>query len=102
MLRQLTVAILAIALLGALVPPLAPAKGSIEASLNGPGLEVPLPFAWTHGGVADDPRRGPFEHVALATGFPVVFAHASMETFDAASRRLRLERRAGTSGRSTR
>jgi hypothetical protein len=97
--RQLTLATLATALLGALVPALAPAKGPIEASLEGPGLEVALPFGWTHDGTADDLRRAPFEHVALATGLlTAVFADASVERFDAASRRLRLERPRGDLG----
>jgi hypothetical protein len=52
-----------------------------------------------HGGAADDPRRAPFEHVALATGLLTsVFADASMQRFDAASRRLRLERPQGDLG----
>ena len=90
---------LAAALLGALLPFLATAKGPIEASLEGPGLEAPLAFGWTYGGAADDPRRAPFEHVALATGLlTAVFADASVETFDAASRRLRLERPKGDLG----
>ena len=45
-----------------------------------------------HGGATDDPRRAPFEHVALVTGLlTAVFADASVETFDAAARGLRLE-----------
>jgi hypothetical protein len=92
MTRRLTLAILAAALLGALVLSPAPAKGPIEGSLEGPGLEDPLRFAWTHGAGVDDPRRAPFEHVALATGLmTAVFADASVARFDAASRGLRLE-----------
>jgi hypothetical protein len=92
MTRRLTLATLATALLGALASFPAPAKGPIEASLEGRGLEAPLPFAWPHGAAPDDPRRAPFEHVALATGLlTAVFADASMETFDAASQGLRLE-----------
>ena len=83
---------LATALLGALLPSLATAKGPIEASLEGPGLEAPLAFGWTYGDADDDPRRAPFEHVALATGLlTAVFADASVQTFDAAARGLRLE-----------
>jgi hypothetical protein len=99
MTRRLTLATLATALLGALAPSPAPAKGPIQASLEGPGLETPLPFAWTHGGAAHDPRRAPFEHVALATGLlTAVFADASVERFDAASRGLRLARPQGDLG----
>jgi hypothetical protein len=96
---RLSLAALVTALLGALVPSPASAKGPIEASLEGPGLEAPLPFGWTHGGADDDPRRAPFEHVALATGLlTAVFADASVERFDTASRSLRLARPQGDLG----
>jgi hypothetical protein len=89
--RRLPPTLLIAALVAALAPAAAPAKGPVEAALEGPGLEAPVPFGWMHGGADDDPRRAPFEHVALATGLlTAVFADASAERFEAASRGLRL------------
>jgi hypothetical protein len=91
------------AALGSLLAvPTAQAKGPLEASLEGPGLDRPVRFEWTYGSAPGDPRRAPIEHLALATGlFTGVFADASPETFDVASRALRLRPPRGDLGPRT-
>ena len=79
-------------LVAALASETASAKGPLEATLEGPGIHSPVAFALRYEAAADDPRRAPLEHLALVTGrFSAVFAGTSLETFDAASRALRLK-----------
>ena len=89
----------AAALVGLLAPTGASAKGPIEASLAGPGLDAPVLVALAYEGPADDPRRAPLEHLALATGrMTAVLTGASLESFEAATRRLRVARPTGDLG----
>lgn len=73
----LCVPVLALAL--ALAPP-ALAKGPLEASLEGPGLEAPLQFGgWTDPGATEDPGRAPLGRLAEAAGFfPASFGQSTV------------------------
>jgi hypothetical protein len=83
----------------ALLPAGGLAKGGIEATLDGPGLAEPIGYGWTDTSAEDDPARAPIEHLALASGFfTFVFADASVETYDRASRALRLRPPPGALG----
>jgi hypothetical protein len=83
---------IAAALATELVTPPVSAKGPIEALLQGPGLDTSLRFELPYHSAADDPRRAPLEHLALATGyFTAVFSGVPADSYDAASRALRVE-----------
>ena len=104
--KRRALAALAATLVALLAPATAPGKGPLEASLEGPGLDAPIRVPLTYHGARDDPRRGPLEHIALATGlfalatglFTAVFADASIDDFEAASRALRIRPPAGDLG----